>query len=443
MREPLPLGSCKENNLCLGLILVEVTPFCKEILLLIMLFCSSRTLPKHCWAALLVANLFVSMRVYAQKEPIPATKAPANKTDQVVEVIVDEKGDGRKYAYVEQMPQLPGGGGNAAIIKAIQNRTIYPPEALRKQLQGRVLVNFTVGADGLVHDANIVKGIGGGCDEAVLAAVGQLPRFIIGTQNSRPVSVSFTVPVTFRIASPAPTTPLTDSIGRVYTRVEQMPQLPGGGGIVAISKAIQSQLVYPPYAVQQQIEGIVQVYFVVDSTGAVHSERIVRGIGGGCDTQVLAAVHKLPHFTPGNQYGRPVAVGLTIPIVFRLEGSGTTKGQMLDTLRRVYPLVNEMPHLPNGGGSQAIFQTVQQAVFMPPEVANDTIARKVFVGFIVGPSGVIRDVKIVRSLNASCDAAALAAVRKLPRFVGGKLNGLPASVSFTVPVLFGRLPRKP
>ncbi|WP_460548446.1 TonB family protein [Hymenobacter daeguensis] len=222
-----------------------------------------------------------------------------------------------------------------------------------------------------------------------------------------------------------------------------MPQLPGGGGSAAIIKAIQGRLVYPPYAIQQQIEGIVQVHFVVGSNGAVRGERIVRGIGGGCDEQVLAVVRKLPRFTPGTQNGRPVDVGFTVPITFRLEGSGTTRGDMLDTLRRVYPLVNEMPHLPGGGGNQAIFRAIQQAVIMPPEAANDTIARKVFVSFIVGPSGVIRDVKLVRSLNAPCDAAALAAVRQLPRFVGGKLNGLPASVSFTVPVLFGRLPKKP
>lgn len=232
-------------------------------------------------------------------------------------------------------------------------------------------------------------------------------------------------------------------VGKEYTYVEQMPQLPGGGGNAAIIKAIQSQLVYPPYAMQQSIEGIVLVNFVVGENGAVRNERIVRGIGGGCDEQVLAAVRKLPRFTPGTQNSRPVTVGFTVPITFRIEGSGTTRGEMMDTLRRVYPMVNEMPHLPNGGGSPAIFRAVQQAVIMPPEVANDTLIRKVFIGFIVGPSGVIRDVKIVRSLNASCDAAAVAAVRKLPRFVGGRLNGLPASVSVTVPVLFGRLPRKP
>ncbi|HEX8330860.1 MAG TPA: energy transducer TonB [Hymenobacter sp.] len=48
------------------------------------------------------------------------------------------------YTYVEQMPQLPGGGGNSAIVTAIQRATKYPPLALRNQVEGRVFVSFVV-----------------------------------------------------------------------------------------------------------------------------------------------------------------------------------------------------------------------------------------------------------------------------------------------------------
>ena len=115
-----------------------------------------------------------------------------------------EKVQGKIYTYVEKMPQLPGGGGNRAIVEAIQSKLIYPAEALKNNIQGRVFVSFVVGEDGAVRESKIVKGIGGGCDEAVLAAVQQLPHFTPGTQAGRPVSVSFTVPVTFQVTAPAP-----------------------------------------------------------------------------------------------------------------------------------------------------------------------------------------------------------------------------------------------
>ena len=111
--------------------------------------------------------------------------------------------------------------------------------------------------------------------------------------------------------------------------------------------------------------------------------------------------------------------------------------QVIDNQTRTY-----IEQLPEGRGNPAIFRTIQHAVVMPAEIVPNALPRKVFVGFIVGPSGAVRDFKIVRGLKSACDAAALAAVRKRPRFVGGKLKGVPASVSFTVPVLFGHLPKE-
>ncbi|MCC3155009.1 energy transducer TonB [Hymenobacter sp. BT770] len=115
--------------------------------------------------------------------------------DKVVEEVVENK----VYTYVEQMPQLPGGGGNAAIVSAIQKATKYPPLALRNQVEGRIFVSFTVNAQGDVSDVKVVKGLGSGLDEETVRAVKTLPKFIPGKQNGRAVSVSFTVPITFKI----------------------------------------------------------------------------------------------------------------------------------------------------------------------------------------------------------------------------------------------------
>lgn len=115
--------------------------------------------------------------------------------DKVVEEVVENK----VYTYVEQMPTLPGGGGNSAIVAAIQKASKYPPLALRNQVEGRIFVSFTVNAQGDVSDVKVVKGLGSGLDEETIRAVKTLPKFIPGKQNGRAVSVSFTVPITFKI----------------------------------------------------------------------------------------------------------------------------------------------------------------------------------------------------------------------------------------------------
>ena len=107
--------------------------------------------------------------------------------------------DTKVYTFVEQYPELPGGGGQPAIVAAIQKAVRYPPLALRNQVEGRVFVSFTVSAQGDVSDVKVVKGLGSGLDEESVRAVRTLPKFIPGKQNGRAVNVSFTVPITYKI----------------------------------------------------------------------------------------------------------------------------------------------------------------------------------------------------------------------------------------------------
>ena len=143
------------------------------------------------YAVTCLTSVTLTVPAFAQTAP---KQVPYNDT---------ERSAAKVYTYVEQMPQLPGGGGNASIVGAIQRNLVYPLEALKRRVTGRVFVSFTVGETGLVRDIQVVKGIGGGCDESVLAAVQQLPQFAPGRQAGIPVPVRFTVPVTFQIGAPA------------------------------------------------------------------------------------------------------------------------------------------------------------------------------------------------------------------------------------------------
>ncbi|MBH8570649.1 energy transducer TonB [Hymenobacter sp. BT584] len=113
--------------------------------------------------------------------------------------LLPDAGTSKPYTYVEQMPQLPGGGGTAAIVAAIQKAVRYPSKALQNGVEGKVFVSFTVDPKGDVTDVKVVKGLGYGLDEETMRAIKTLPKFIPGKQNGREVSVAFTVPVTYRI----------------------------------------------------------------------------------------------------------------------------------------------------------------------------------------------------------------------------------------------------
>ena len=120
-----------------------------------------------------------------QTPPPPSVPVPADNKPASVNKL---------YVYVEQMPMLPNGGGNAAIVESIQRSIVYP---VGVSASGRVFVSFTVNQAGGVQDIKVVKSLVPAFDKAVVAAVEKLPNFIPGKQSGKPVNVSFTVPIMF------------------------------------------------------------------------------------------------------------------------------------------------------------------------------------------------------------------------------------------------------
>ena len=111
-----------------------------------------------------------------------------------------EDGQPAPYFEYEHMPVYPeGDGGNHVIVMAIQRGVKYPKDALRARQGGKVFVSFSIDAHGDVVNTRIVKGVFPSIDAAVVKAVQQLKRFTPGQQDGKPVTVSFTVPITFTI----------------------------------------------------------------------------------------------------------------------------------------------------------------------------------------------------------------------------------------------------
>ncbi len=89
-------------------------------------------------------------------------------------------------------------GGNVKAPTKIRDvRPIYPPEAMRQRVQGVVIVETTIDADGSVSDARILRSIPM-LDEAALDAVRQW-RFVPTLLNGQAVPVIMTMTVNFTL----------------------------------------------------------------------------------------------------------------------------------------------------------------------------------------------------------------------------------------------------
>jgi protein TonB len=111
--------------------------------------------------------------------------------------------------------------------------------------------------------------------------------------------------------------PKEDDPDEIFPIVESMPEFEGG--IAAFYKFVGENLKYPAQARRLGIEGRVYVNFVVDRDGSLSQLVIARGIGAGCDEEVLRILEMSPKWIPGKQRGNPVRVRMMLPITFRLQ----------------------------------------------------------------------------------------------------------------------------
>ena len=101
----------------------------------------------------------------------------------------------------ETMPQFPG--GQEVLMKYLAANIKYPASAVKAKKQGRVIVTFIVQKDGSVTHAKIAKSIDPELDAEALRIVKGMPKWTPGTQNGKPVSVRYTIPVKFSLQKDA------------------------------------------------------------------------------------------------------------------------------------------------------------------------------------------------------------------------------------------------
>ncbi|KYG74904.1 TonB family protein [Roseivirga ehrenbergii] len=107
----------------------------------------------------------------------------------------------------------------------------------------------------------------------------------------------------------------------VFLIVEEPPTFPGGAD--AYRRHLLTNLKYPEQAKKQGIEGNVFVSFVVTTEGKLENIQVIRGIGGGCDTEAVRMLELSPDWIPGKQRGKLVNARMSLKVAFKLSGSDT------------------------------------------------------------------------------------------------------------------------
>jgi periplasmic protein TonB len=224
----------------------------------------------------------------------------------------------RKNAKSVTSLSILGGIGISAIL--ITALSFTPKDGPVIIEQGDLSVHFTKSADPVVTPPPVVKP-----PEAMVRSIANLqPKVVtdsnevitdipitdvlIATTTNGDVndSVKYSDPVTVEI--PAETKP--------FVRVEEMPEYPGG--LPALMKFIGDNLIYPPEAQANNIQGRVFLQFVVNADGSTDRIEVTKGVDPLLDNEAIRVLKILPKFRPGKQGGVPVPVWFALPVTFKI-----------------------------------------------------------------------------------------------------------------------------
>jgi TonB family protein len=238
------------------------------------------------------------------------------------------------YEVVEIQPSPAG--GMAGWNKYLMENLRYPPNAQRKGIEGTVIVAFVVNTDGTTTDIEILRSVGGGCDEEVIRIVQGSPKWTPGMQRGTPVRTRMRLPLRFMLGgtdtsrdstevslNAVPLPPATGGYdssqegAALFFDVVDTPPSPVGG-LEAWSRHLSENLTYPTSARMKGIQGTVLVSFIVNTDGTIEGIELVQGIGGGCDEEAIRIIKNSPGWTPGMIKGKAVRTRMKIPLRFKL-----------------------------------------------------------------------------------------------------------------------------
>ncbi|MCF6171226.1 MAG: M56 family metallopeptidase [Bacteroidales bacterium] len=119
---------------------------------------------------------------------------------------------------------------------------------------------------------------------------------------------------------------------------------------------------------------------------------------------------------------------------FTLKSPNVEEGGIFDSNDDVFVVVEKQPEFP--GGMDSLFAYLAKSVKYPEQAKKDSIAGRVFVGFIIEKDGSIGAVKLLRGIGGGCDEEAMRAVAEMPKWTPGEQRGQVVRVRFNLPIKF-------
>lgn len=104
----------------------------------------------------------------------------------------------KKLVKLAKWPEFPG--GTEGLISYLQSNVIYPLDAIKEKIEGRVIVLFTVEPDGTLKNIQVETPVSPLLDEEAVRVVKSMPKWIPAlTTEGKTARVKYSIPIVFKL----------------------------------------------------------------------------------------------------------------------------------------------------------------------------------------------------------------------------------------------------
>ena len=224
----------------------------------------------------------------------------------------------------------------------------------------------------------------------------------------------------------------------IYDAVEK-PAVPVGG-VEAYGQYLADNQQYPTAALQQGLQGTVNVTFVVEKTGVVSNVTVPQPLAPALDAEAIRLIKGGPKWTPAHNRNERVRQRVTIPVTFQIPqdaSSGTASAPASPSSEQAQTQVvtPDEPARPVGG-TDAFFTWIQENLRYPALARQRKVEGRVMVEFVVQKDGSLADTKLVKRLGSGCDEEALRLIKAAPKWNPARYKGQAMRQKMVLPIVF-------
>lgn len=240
--------------------------------------------------------------------------------------------------------------------------------------------------------------------------------------------------------------PITDSAGTIYYKVDTPPEFIGGEK--ALAKFLSQNIHYPRYAQEIGAQGTIFIQFVVDENG-----NILNPVSKSPekDTSLqresIRVVSIMPRWQPGLIAGKQVPVQFNLPIKYTLIGAdrplkayknfnakeSPVKDSAVNTVYYTNPA--NKPTFP--GGENGLTKYLKKHLQYPQEALESGIEGTVTVQFTINGDGTISHVSTISpKLGGHLELEAIRLIRSMPNWKPAMENEKAVPAECNIPIEF-------